>query len=80
MINSTVKDNKKPKKNNPNKITIFKYKKGEFNLDYFVYFKDDADRIKYNNFIEFHRGIEEEKVAVKVVPSLEKPVPKLLLE
>ena len=79
-MNSTTKDDKKPKKNYPKETTIFKYKKREFYPEYFVHFKDDADWIKYNNFIGFHRGIEEEKVIVKVVPLLEKPAPKLLLE
>ena len=80
MINSTIKDNKKPKKNNHKETTIFKCRKGEFYPEYFVYFKDDADQIKYNNFIKFYGGTKEEKVAVKVVPSSEKPAPKLLLE
>ena len=67
MISSTTKNNKLPKKSNPNELTVFKRRPGQFYTDKFIHFKDDVARNKFNTFIMNNSGTEDIKVEVKVM-------------
>ena len=69
-------DNKALKKNNLNKLTIVKRKKGVFNPNKFIYFKDDIARYQINTFIMKYRH-PEMKIEVRLLILAEKLFPKL---
>ena len=50
-LNTTLNDNKVPKKSNPNEITMLKQTKRVFNASKFVDFKDDKTKCQFNNFV-----------------------------
>ena len=75
-----TKNNKLPKKSNPDELIVFKCRLEQFYADKFVHFKDDAARNKFNTFIMNNGGIEDIKVEVKVMSPAKKQKPVLLIE
>ena len=69
-------ENKAPKKNNPNELTIVKRKKGVFNPNKFIHFKDNIARHQFNTFAIKYR-YPEMKIEVRSLTLAEKLFPKL---
>ena len=80
MLLSTFKNNKTPKKNNPDEFALKKCKIGQFDPNAFVYFKANYSIKSCNDWIIANEGKEEDGILLLVVDPSKKPRPLLKIK